>query len=361
MCQNVFSSPPKADVWEIIKASEKPIVIYGMGNGADKLLKRLDKIGKAPVAFFASDDFVRGQSFHGFPVLRFSDIKAQYEDPLILLSFATRQPDVMDKLFAMAEEYTLLMPDMAVAGELDLTRAFFGERREEFAAAYDLLQDDLSKRIFSDCVAYKISGDICYLRNAYSTKEEEEDCHRSRKIRCAIDGGAYIGDTAAALLSVHEEIGTLIAVEPDAHNYKRLVRYVETEGLSERVLPVFGALWSEEGTARFSQSGNRNSSLHSSSYQFRESEVPLLTVDALAAGQHVDYIKYDVEGAEAEALLGSRRTILRDHPLLAVSVYHRPLDISIFPLWIKNLDPTYRFYLRRPKCLPAWEMTLYAV
>ncbi len=349
------------DVWERIAATARPIVIYGMGNGADKLLSRLEKLGKAPQAFFASDGFVRGQSFHGFPVLRFSDIQSQYKDPLLLLSFATRQADVMDALFSMSDSYMLLMPDMAVAGESDFTRPFFEQHRAELLQVYDLLEDNLSKQIFSDCISYKISGDIRYLKEAFSSKEEDFACHRARDIRCAIDGGAYIGDTAALLLSQHPEISHLIAVEPDARNYKRLVSYIEKEGLSERVQPVFGALWSEHGTAHFSESGNRNASLHGASYQHRDRKVSLITVDSLATGKRVDYIKYDVEGAEAEALLGSRGTILRDHPLLALSLYHRPEDLFLLPLWVHSVDPTYRFYLRRPRCLPAWEMTLYAV
>ena len=27
------------DVWEYLKRSQKPIILYGMGNGADKVLK----------------------------------------------------------------------------------------------------------------------------------------------------------------------------------------------------------------------------------------------------------------------------------------------------------------------------------
>ena len=361
MRQSVFCAPPTQDVWERIATTTRPIVIYGMGNGADKLLVRLAKIGKVPAAFFASDDFVRGQSFHGFPVLRFSDIQEKYEEPLILLSFATRQPDVIEALFSMAEAHALLMPDMAVAGDVDFDRAFFEEHRSKLLSVYDLLQDKLSKQIFSDCISYKISGDIRFLKHAFSTQEEEAGCLSSRAIHTAIDGGAYIGDTAAALLAQHPEVMRLMAVEPDARNHKRLAAYIEREELLDRVTPVLGALWSEEGVAHFSESGNRNSSLHAASYQFRDREVPLLTVDSLAEHAHIDYIKYDVEGAEAEALLGSRKTILRDHPLLAVSLYHRPQDLFALPLWLHELDPTYHFYLRRPRCLPAWEMTLYAV
>ena len=34
----------KQDLWEYLQNTDKPIVIYGMGNGADKILKRFDDL-----------------------------------------------------------------------------------------------------------------------------------------------------------------------------------------------------------------------------------------------------------------------------------------------------------------------------
>ena len=65
--------------------------------------------------------------------------------------------------------------------------------------------------------------------------------------------------------------------------------------------------------------------------------------------------------AEEEALHGSLATIRRDRPILAISLYHRSADILRLPLFVHHLDLGYRFYLRRPLCLPAWELTLYAI
>ena len=75
----------------------------------------------------------------------------------------------------------------------------------------------------------------------------------------------------------------------------------------------------------------------------------------------MDFIKYDVEGAEREALLGSRAVIKRDAPALLVSVYHRSGDIFTLPRLVHDLNPAYRLYLRRMAGLPAWDINLYAV
>ena len=58
------------DVWQYLAACQKPLVMYGMGNGADKILCALYEKGLEIADFFASDDFVRGQKFHDKTVLR---------------------------------------------------------------------------------------------------------------------------------------------------------------------------------------------------------------------------------------------------------------------------------------------------
>ena len=63
---------------EEIAESDLPVAVYGMGNGADKLFAFLEQQGIRPACVFASDEFVRGQQFRGYPVLRYEDAAAQY-------------------------------------------------------------------------------------------------------------------------------------------------------------------------------------------------------------------------------------------------------------------------------------------
>ena len=67
-----------SDLWSHLQSTPKPIVMYGMGNGADKILAVLEKYNIEVADFFASDGFVRGHSFHGKKVLSFSQIKEKY-------------------------------------------------------------------------------------------------------------------------------------------------------------------------------------------------------------------------------------------------------------------------------------------
>ena len=51
---------PKKDLWSYLCESDKKIVMYGMGNGADKILSICERRGIEVSDFFASDGFVRG-------------------------------------------------------------------------------------------------------------------------------------------------------------------------------------------------------------------------------------------------------------------------------------------------------------
>ena len=64
------------DLWAYLRTVQKPVYLYGMGNGADALLQVLAQIGVRVRGVFASDDFVRHQSFHGFSVTSYAEARA---------------------------------------------------------------------------------------------------------------------------------------------------------------------------------------------------------------------------------------------------------------------------------------------
>ena len=61
------------NVWTALEESSLPIVLYGMGNGADKVLGELERRGIRAAGVMASDDFARYQDYRGFIVKKESD------------------------------------------------------------------------------------------------------------------------------------------------------------------------------------------------------------------------------------------------------------------------------------------------
>ena len=79
------------DLWTYLQKANKTVVMYGMGNGADKILNICDRYGIEVADFFASDGFVRGHSFRGMLVRSFSEIKEKYGDNQLLIQQATME------------------------------------------------------------------------------------------------------------------------------------------------------------------------------------------------------------------------------------------------------------------------------
>lgn len=77
-----------------------------------------------------------------------------------------------------------------------------------------------------------------------------------------------------------------------------------------------------------------------------EQVISTTSIDMIAGGEPVTFIKMDIEGAELEALKGAQETIKKYRPTLAISIYHRPQDIVELPEYIKTLIPEYKLYLR---------------
>jgi hypothetical protein len=69
----------------------------------------------------------------------------------------------------------------------------------------------------------------------------------------------------------------------------------------------------------------------------------------------------DIEGSEIEALKGAAYTIKTKKPRIAVSVYHKPEDIINIPLFLQELMPEYKFYLRHDCLVNLTETVLYAI
>ena len=354
----------KTDLWHYLAKSERPIVMYGMGNGADKIIAVCEKYGIEISDFFASDGFVRGHSFHGKTVLSYSAIKEKYEgqNPIILLSFASSLPDVMSLVRRVSEECEMYAPDVPVFGETLFTIEFFEQNRNRFEAVFNSLADDESKRIYKNVISYKLTGNIAYLWDSESEKskvyQELLDCNN---INSYVDLGAYNGDTVKEMLFFNPSLKSVIALEPDSRNFRKLTEY--TQGIENcNVKCINAGAWNENTTLLFDARGNRNAGIISKgNIVSKIKEINVISLDEVLMGASIDYIKYDVEGSEKEALLGSAKTIEKYAPKLLISLYHRSEDMFVLPELVRELNPDYSLYLRRFPYIPAWDLNLYAI
>lgn len=348
----------KTSVWERLQQERRPIALYGMGDGADKILRVFADKGIKASTVFASDEFVRGHSFAGFRVQKLSEVVEQYgEDIVIVLSFASQRPELLERFYELNARFDLVAPDVPVAGSGLFDLDFVHAHADEFQRAYDWMADETARQVFSDIVNFKISGKIDYLRHCETDKDEVfRNILKPHGHECFADLGAYNGDTIRELLSYTDgAYDSITALEPDKRNFKKLSRYAE-ESLTGKVELVQAGGWSEDTVLTFAAKAGRNSALAKQGIPTQ-----MRSLDSVLDGAPCTMLKLDVEGAEHQALLGAQQTIKTHHPRLNVACYHRNEDLFDLPALLKELDPSYKLYLRHHPYVPAWDVNLYAV
>ncbi len=357
------------DLWESLRSCQKSVLLYGMGNGADKIIATCERKGIDICDCFASDGFVRGQLFHGRRVLSFSEAKDKYRDSgfVALLSFGSFLPDVMDKIRQVGKECELYAPDVPVFGDTLFDMTFCRQNFDRLQSAYELMTDDISKHLFADMIRFKLTGNLRFLTVTDQTRQTiYRDLLRAEHFSSYLDLGAYNGDTVRELLTAAPSLQTAYAWEPDRRSFAKLQAYAESETRC-RVIPLQCGAWSKPDTLTFDDSGNRNASILENASADIKGRIRRTTAIAVEPPDHflrdrdVDFIKYDVEGAEHEALIGTRQTIADKAPALWVSAYHRSEDLFDLPLLLHELQPAYRLYLRRTPYIPAWDLHLIAI
>lgn len=335
------------DLWNRLKTTEKPIVLYGTGNGADKVFARLCDEGIPVSGVFCSAGFKKGRTFYGYTVCDYSELKAKFGKMIILVCFGTERAEVIENIISLSRENELYVPDVPVYGEDIFDIAFARAHSEKIRAAYGMLADDFSKKVFRNTVYFKLTGKPEYLFEVETDADEEKKLLCFDKNERFLDLGAFTGDTVLEFCNAVGEYDGIMAVEPDSRNFRKLC---ENTAKTENITVIPAAIGAKQGTVLISKQHGRGISGTEKCV-----EVEMTTVDALAEKFFPTYIKMDVEGSEQAAIAGGVKTISALLPKLKIACYHNSYDLFEIPLAVKRAADGYSVYLRHRRALPAWD------
>ena len=342
-------------VWERLMETKKPLVIYGMGDGADKVLKEFELLHIKIAGVMASDDFVRGQSFHNYTVKTLGQIKEELKDFIILITFGTNRPEIMEYIKKLSKEYEVLVPSVPVAGDCIFNRSYLMRNGRDLQQAYELMADEKSKETFRNMCWFEYTGELKYLFEMESTKDEAFEILNLNSEESYLDAGAYKGDTIDEFLHyTGGKYKSITAIEPDDKSYKKLV---ELKGDLPNINLINKGIWNFDtyvcfttGKGKGTVANNKNGVL-----------TPVTSIDTLANDVDFTYIKMDVEGVEFVVLSGGVEHLSKKKPKLCVSCYHRCCDIYRLPLMIHRTNPDYKIYMRHHPYIPCWDTNLYCI
>ncbi len=342
------------DLWNYLKDTKKPIVLYGMGNGADKIISVLNMYGIKISGVFASDGFVREKIFHGFKVTDYNTAKNMFDDMIVLVCFGSALPDVIANIKHIAEAQELYAPDVPVYGDTLFNMDYVLSHRDELESVYNLLADDTSKKVFYNTVMYKLTGKIDYLFDCQTPDSEVySNILNFSESETYFDLGAYRGDTVEEFISKVNNYKKIVAVEPDKKTYDKLCKACEN---TKNITNINACVSDTDGAKSFCMNGSRGSNIAN-----QGTVINSVTIDALSKKFTPTYIKMDIEGAEISAIKGGANTITQFKPKMQIAAYHRSEDLTAVPKAVLNLQKDYKIYLRHFPCLPCWDMSYYFI
>lgn len=342
------------ELWKYLKTAEKPIVLYGMGNGADKIIKVLDEYGIKFSGVFASDGFVRKKTFHGHKVCSYNELHQQFGEMIVLMCFGSSRAEVIENVKKISAEQEFYAPEVPVIGGGLFTEKYLYDNKEKFESVYNRLADNNSKKTFSNIVNFKLSGKINYLFDCETAPDEPYESFFSlSNDESFLDLGAYIGDTVADFIKRVKDYKSITAVEPDKKTFRKLI--VNAENLKNITL-INKCISDFSGVGKFAMNAGRNSVVSESG-----ADTDFITVDDIINGGNVSYIKMDVEGEEEKAIIGAEKTILKNKPKMLISCYHRTDDLISLPRAVFRIRDDYKLYMRHFTSVPAWDTNYYFI
>lgn len=161
-----------------------------------------------------------------------------------------------------------------------------------------------------------------------SLLEQEYFCkYTPKEGDIVFDCGAYCGDATYLISKLVGDSGRVYAFEPDENNYLALVKNIEKHDLSN-VIPVRKGIWSSTTTLQFTEENNLGGAL---TYIIgrRSPDISQVEVTSIVDAYHefelsrLDLIKMDIEGAEIEAIEGSKDFLAEKNVHLVISSHMR--------------------------------------
>ena len=186
-----------------------------------------------------------------------------------------------------------------------------------------------------------------------------------------LDCGGYVG--LFALWALAKKASKVVVFEPLERNIECIKRNLSDYINAGRVILIEAGVWNCAGDMEFFEDeGGPGSTFikdivyEKSSRLFRDvhlkdihNRISVVTIDDMAESlklSSINLIKMDVEGAEPEALLGARNTLVKCFPNLAICTYHIENHPQVINSIVTDINPQYRHsFTTKGSLITCWQ------
>lgn len=333
------------------KQEAETICLYGTGKYFRDYVQNIDRFDYV----CDSDPGKWGQYFEGKKCLS-PDQLEQIPSPVVFIMAGYYQ-EIQDYLNDRGIENYYFGDLFLNVYDTKYPPEWFEDNRQEILDTLCLFADEWSKKVYANVICNRIAPKFAEL--SFHEMEEKGEYFQTGlwsydDRECFVDAGAYNGDSICSFLeTVGGAFEAVYGLEPDPENFEQLLRRVE---LSEdsRIHLIRKGISDRQELVRIVQAGGGS---HIGAEG--ESVAEMDCLDTILGDRKVTFLKMDVEGLEQQGLTGAERLLRTWTPKLAVSVYHRLEDLWKIPKMLKEINPSYQFYLRHHTAV-AWDTDLYA-
>lgn len=345
-----------------------PVIVVGAGNLGKKIGLFLENQGLNFYSFTDNNPKRRGDKINDKTILPPAEVSIDLKEAAIWIvgiwspghSYVSTKHQLQSlgvtNIFPAAALMQLFPGDLLPHYHFQ-TPEYFLQYKNEIKKVYENLADEESKKQFLAHVDCRINLNFEDLPEADTANQYfPSDVVSLSANEVFLDAGAYDGDTLKDFTSrTNNKFIKYLALEPDPVSYKILqdVAASYENGIVE-VFPY--AVGVENTILKFDATGGAGAGFSENG----SIEVECKRADDFFYNYKPTYLKFDIEGAELDALKGSEKIIETYRPKLAVCIYHLPDDLWRIFLYLHNKFPFYNFFARTHQ-YDGLDFVLYAI
>ncbi|MGC9402631.1 FkbM family methyltransferase [Vibrio genomosp. F10 str. 9ZC157] len=336
----------------LLKSDSKKNGIYGAGVYSYVLIKYFKALNIDIEYFFVDREYITESHYQGLKVLPVEDYADNIASDYNIVIGMTNYPRAIDRLrdLGINTPFVIDVPDFLNVPSEFMDYKFVEDNKSSFEKAYQIFDDNVSQDTYLAAINSKINTDLSFIEPLV----ELDHLYFSKKIfeftnnEVLLDVGGFDGDSIRDFCSiVGDKYEQIISMEPFDSNFNKLQETVSNLNLANVNLLKIGA-WKEKCTLSFmptEENIDNKISVHSDS----NIEIQVDTIDSVMESiqpSKISFIKMDINGAEYEAILGSKKTINTYRPKLAIKL-HVKEDFIRIPILLKEIAPDIKLSLRQ--------------
>ncbi len=289
------------------------------------------------------DDFLYTNDFNGFKIFKSDcDFKNSFiincvvEGRVIDVEkhIESLKPLYHDNYFRIQKEYYNELLEITFLGHEELLLD------DEIKQISNLLVDDQSKNEFQSVISFRKTRDINYMKSFKMRLQEQyfEDFIQLDLNPIFVDGGGFDGKTTLMFTQLYPKYKKIFYFEPNIEMLEKSQQILKDY---DNISFINKGIWKKNDILGFDNKLGSASKLDTE----ESTNIEVISLDNFIQ-EKIDFIKFDIEGAEYNALEGARNLIKEYKPKMAICIYHNSQDYIRIPKLIMSYNPDYKLYFR---------------